>query len=373
MKCRKKGEISELAGKDELVIDEYRSAVSEGILVNQNMVTVSMDVETREDVQDEESLVSLILFDSLDGRVYSDEKRQKDLLYFEYGEIRLDGSVETRGARKMESHKTGIAAKEAPEPASPAAEPAVGADRRAGSEYRIEAVKRKDHVLIRIISDEEIKEIITALPDSSRYAYIGLTGKHCRICNVRINRADEAVADDYIPRIAEAVSYINVPAGDIPNVQIDGYRTEASEGIPVKDGLTITFHAMSLPTARLVWHCPYIDMFFADDGRVNGRYYNDLVFMRLDGECWETDSEKVGVRSMVNKTDDFEGWDAWKQFNRNGYDSTVRFEVRDNNITVITENAGIAMRNTVIMKDTSKQVYAAITGDQCAVTNICIR
>ncbi len=28
-------------------------------------------------------------------------------------------------------------------------------------------------------------------------------------------------------------------------------------GIPVRDGMQITFHAFGLPTARLVWHCPF--------------------------------------------------------------------------------------------------------------------
>lgn len=43
--------------------------------------------------------------------------------------------------------------------------------------------------------------------------------------------AEEESPEDTIPRIAEEISYINVPAGDVPNVQIDGYRTDATEGI----------------------------------------------------------------------------------------------------------------------------------------------
>ena len=68
--------------------------------------------------------------------------------------------------------------------------------------------------------------------------------------------------------------------------QVDGYRTAASQSIPVEDGMQITFHAMSLPTARLVWHCPFLNVFGADDGKVFGENYHDYMLVRLDGECW---------------------------------------------------------------------------------------
>lgn len=48
----------------------------------------------------------------------------------------------------------------------------------------------------------------------------------------------------------------------------------------------------------------------------------------------------------------------------------IRFEVEDNKITLITENAGIAVRNTAEMTGISSTIYAAVTGDQVAVTDI---
>ena len=94
--------------------------------------------------------------------------------------------------------------------------------------------------------------------------------------------------------------------------------------------------------------------------------------MRLDGECWEGDPG-CDVTPNVNRNDDFNGWDAWKQFNKKGYDCTVTFERHDNEIIVRTENAGISLKNTVTINDGSEQIYVALTGDQCAITNIRIR
>ncbi|MBQ9483592.1 MAG: diguanylate cyclase, partial [Ruminiclostridium sp.] len=147
----------------------------------------------------------------------------------------------------------------------------VASDLTKSEGYRIEAVKMKDHALVRIIGKAQTAEVIIALPDSTRYLYIGLTGKNCCIRNISTEKSETQSPEDYIPRIAEEISYItDAPTGDIPNVQVDGYRTASSEGMPIKDGLTITFHTKCLPTARLVWHCPFIDIFCSDDGTVNG-------------------------------------------------------------------------------------------------------
>ena len=228
----------------------------------------------------------------------------------------------------------------------------------------------KDHVQIKICSRGSATEVIAALPDSSRFAYIGITGENCRISDVRIDKAEDLTPADKIRRIVEEISYIDVPAGDIPNVQIDGYRTASSEGIPVTDGMKIRFHSRSLPTSRLVWHCPYVDIFTSDDGKVNGENYIDCSFMRIDGECWQND-DVCKVELVVNKNDDFSGWDNWKKLNRDGIECTVTFEKQGNTVTVITENGGILIRvSTELFDAADKTVYAALTGDQCAITNI---
>ena len=116
---------------------------------------------------------------------------------------------------------------------------------------------------------------IIALPDKSRFAYIGFTGENCHFHETTINTSYKPAPENYIRRIAEEISYINVPAGDIPNVEIDGYRSDSTLGIPITDGMKVTFHTLSLPTARLVWHCAYLDIFHSPDRRPEGDYYKD--------------------------------------------------------------------------------------------------
>lgn len=97
--------------------------------------------------------------------------------------------------------------------------------------------------------------------------------------------------------------------------------------------------------------------------------YRDLAFMRFDGECWECDPNCHADLNSV-KTEAFGGWDAWKKFNHDGYDTEVRFEAEGSRITVITENAGISIRNDFILTDIDKPMYAAVTGDQVAISDI---
>ena len=350
-------EVKALEGKNELIIDEYRSTVSEGILITPFMTTISLTVSPNTKVSGSAPSAALLLFDSLDGREHDTEKEIKDLNYFEYGEIGFDGRTVTAGARAMKTNITKF----------------VASDLTKSEGYRIEAVKMKDHALVRIIGKAQTAEVIIALPDSTRYLYIGLTGKNCCIRNISTEKSETQSPEDYIPRIAEEISYIkDAPTGDIPNVQVDGYRTASSEGMPIKDGLTITFHTKCLPTARLVWHCPFIDIFCSDDGVVNGDGYRDLAFMRYDGEFWECDPA-CHAELNVTKTAAFKDWDAWKKHNQDGYDTAVTFRVEDNKITIITDNAGISVSNTAVLTGIDKTVYAAITGDQVAITNIHIK
>ena len=205
-----------------------------------------------------------------------------------------------------------------------------------------------------------------ALPDSSRYTYIGFTGEHCIISDMSIDRANDKVDASYIPRIAERISFINVPEGDIPNVQVDRYRSSTSKSIPAEDGMTITFHTMSLPTARLVWHCPFCVIFSSDDGTVTGSNYVEYALVRLDGETWE--SGDSADNELIVTRDGFEGWDNWRRLNREGFDVAISFERDGNRIVSFTENAGISIKNVTTVKDA--EIYVALTGDQCAITNI---
>lgn len=337
----------------ELIIDSYRSEVSMSIHLTNTLTVTSVTVKPFDRATGVAPRPSLILFDALDGQVHSNENEIRDMVYFEYGEIWFDGSTKVSGARKMQTNT-------------------INKGSGKPDEYRIETARVKDHAMIRIIGEKQTNEVIIALPDSTRFAYISLTGEHCSISNIRIKKTDTEIKAEQIPRIAEAISYINAPEGDIPNVQVDGYRSAASQGIPIEDGMQITFHSMSLPTARLVWHCPFLNVFGADDGKVYGKNNRDYMLLRLDGECWEG-SPDCTVTSTAGRTDDFVNWDEWKSRSKTGYDCTFSFERHGNIITVYTENGGVTVTATAEITDRDQPIFAAITGDQVAITNIRIK
>ncbi|MCR5686016.1 MAG: HD-GYP domain-containing protein [Lachnospiraceae bacterium] len=362
-KMRERTVAGNLAGRDELVCGIYRGEVSDGILLTQNMTGIHLKFKPEGTAPDGTVSRSpaIILFDSLDGRVHESEKLIRELAYFEYGEIWLDGHVSEKNVRRtqvLEFEKD--------------AEKTRSRSRDKETVYDIEAVNINDHVLIRIDDSRKITEVTLALPDSSRYAYIGLTGEYCRISEIAVSRSEMPVSKDYISRIADPISYLNGPAGDIPNIQIDGSRSAATDGIAITDGMTVSFHTLSLPTARLIWHCPYIVIFSSDDKKVKGKNYREYALTRLDGENWDVDGFAEN-KLIVNRNDDFEGWDAWKKACKEGFDCVVSFGRAGNKISVTTENQGLYVKNTTTLPDGTGEVYAALTGDQVALTNIRIQ
>ena len=92
----------------------------------------------------------------------------------------------------------------------------------------------------------------------------------------------------------------------------------------------------------------------------------------MDGEYWGWDGASTNDLT-VTRTGDFPGWDEWKKRNREGLDCTITFRREGNRITVTTENAGIAVTNITTVPDRAEEVFTALTGDQCALTNIRIR
>lgn len=351
---KEKEEVRELAGKNELTCREYRSSVSEGIFLSKEITTIKLKNTPDESYPKARSIPTIVLFDSLDARIHTDAKNVTKFIYFEYGEIRFDGNVVRKGARKMQTKVTKGDAK-----------PASGKS----INYEIEAVKVKDHIQIKIKSELETIEITIALPDSARWAYIGLTGEHCQITDVSIDRDEEGVSDDYIERIAEEISYIDVPAGDIPNVQSDGYRLESTEGIQINDNLNLSFHTMSLPTARLIWHCPFFCIFSSDDGKVYGPNYHEYSLIRLDGENWAAGDYSTNKPTIVY-TQEFTNWDAWKEVNKSGLDVTATLERNGSQVILRTKNNGIDITNVCKINENPDKIYVALTGDQCAITNI---
>ena len=345
---------------------DYRDRITDGVLITPDPTVIRLVCDSKEG-----GMPSLVLFDSLDAKVYTEDPLRTDMNYFEYGEIRFDGETVVSGARKMQTKERLLDRTQVDVPEE------AGEERGRGILYETVAVRFRDHAMFTIRREseedrEQISEvrIIVALPDNTRFLYVGITGEKCSLRSIDTKKTGRPIDENHIPRIAEEISYIKGPAGDVPNVQIDGYRTDATEGIPLQDGLELRFHTMSLPTARLVWHTAFIVIFTSDNKLINGPNYREFALIRLDGEYWD-DSGGLSENNMeVAQKDAFSGWEDWKEHNKKGMDCTVRFLRRDNKITTMTENAGIAIRNITKIHTDVEELYVALSGDQVALTQI---
>ena len=78
-------------------------------------------------------------------------------------------------------------------------------------------------------------------------------------------------------------------------------------------------------------------------------------------------------RFSMKKKDDFPGWEVWNDTNKDGMECEVFLEKKGNHIITITENLGIRIENNTEIVEDFEEVYVALTGDQCALTDIRIR
>ena len=300
---------------------------------------------------------SFILVDSFDGRVHTDAKIIKVFHYMEYGEAWFDGHIICTDARNME---VSVREKEETAPSDTENEDQI---------YEITTGRYEDHAKIILKAGGVVSEVIVALPDASKYIYVGLTGDYCILKDIETERTDTEVGADDIPHIAPTLSYINRLESDIPNVQIDGARAAYSKPIPIKDGSRIIFHSMSLPSSTLVWHCPYIVLYSSDDGEVGGKNYREYALIKTNGETDEV-KEHATNRIEVTRDDSFTGWEGWKAKNREGIECEVVLSLRRGNVVTMLENTGIIIKNTTTIKEPGPKLYAALTGDICALTDI---
>ncbi|MCR5171283.1 MAG: HD-GYP domain-containing protein [Treponema sp.] len=347
--------------KESLDCDQLYGAYTEGIKIDDKILRIRLYSKAKEGFPEDESLPSIILFDSLDSRVHLDDYRKKSLLYCEYARIRLDGEVFSQSIRSFE--KT---SKKGSELVQDLDENII----EKGQCYDIQVVRQKDHVLLRIMTSSQTQEITLALPDGIRFAYIALTGSNCLVSNIYKERDKDSVSKDYIKSIVPEISYIEgAPEGDLPNMQIEGWREKTTDGIPLKGKTQITFHTQSLPMSWLIWHCPFFVIFTSDNGLVSGNNYREFSLIRMDGEdTWSSNRAVNTIQTEISN--DFTNWEEWKQKNKEGLDVTLSIYREGKTITMETENLGISMKVKTVINDEVSKFYFAITGDECAITNI---
>ena len=344
-----------LKSKTSFHCESVYNECSMGFGITPMNATISFCSKPDEGIAENEGLPVLIIFDALDGNVHPGEENNRNVMYLEYAQIRLDGKLTEKNVRKSEVRIKNL-------------ETPLEKHR-----YKIEAVRNRDHVYIRMSNKNQLFEVLLALPDISRYAFLSISGEHCNVDDISVKVDDKITPFESIPRIAEEISYIKgCPEGDIPNVQSNGYRLASSQGIPVSEKMELTFHAVSYPTARLVWHCPFICLFSSSNGKLKDSDFCEYQLLRLDGESNVSD-ERVKNEVFVEQTENFKSWDNWKEENKKGLDCKVTIEKQNNKIIMQTENFGLKIKSeSTILKDT-KNLYIALTGDQCAITDIHIK
>ncbi len=337
------------------------SEYSEGVELNDRMLRGSLYSKPAEGAPEKEALPTLVIFDSLDARIHPEQVKQQDLLFTEYARIRLDGEISTGNVRRVAKNRVNGS--------DITLDPDAVSEER-GLRYDILAVRQKDHIQIHIESAYYTLEATFALPDSTRFAYLSLTGSHCAVTGIRLSRDEEPVPRQFITRIAPEISYIEgEPVGDLANLQINGWRTDSTGGIPLRGKTVITFHSRSLPMARLIWHCPFILLFTSDNALVTGEHFTEYSLIRLDGETWESNAHAEN-NIRAEQTGDFRGWNDWKERNKDGLDITVTLYRDGNTVVMETRNLGLSLLARTVVLDEVEEIYAAITGDECAVTDI---
>lgn len=344
--AEKKDDISKT--ETELKCSKYKSKVSVGIPVTEEITRICFKCENSGKGF---SAPSIVLFDSYDRHFHDEVKTIGAYHYLEFGEVWFDGHYVCTKARNMVVTVTEN-------------------DSRT-KDYEITAGRFEDHISLRMTSPEKIVEMIVALPDSSQSSYIGLTGENCRLSNIKADKTGDIISKDDIRPIVSRQSYIDRLESDLPNVQIDHTRSASTEGIAVRDELLLNFHTMSLPAAELVWHCPYIVIFASDDKKVFGENYREFALIKLNGEG--SGSEYAQNEFRMKKTEDFPGWDEWKRCNKEGMECSVRIVRKGRKVTLTADNLGIVVENVTVLGEGEKEVYAAITGDMAAITDIRIR
>ena len=332
---------------------EYRDHVSTGIPVEEEIKKIRFETVLCQHDDHEFTGPAVVLFDSYDRRVHENPKSVEAYRYVEYGEVWFDEHSIITAARNMKETPM-----EAPNQAG-----------AAKTVYEIKAGRYGDHMKMTMTGPDYAKEVIVALPGGSTSVCIGITGEHCDIDNITVEPTGETVTLGDIPRIAEEISYIDHIESDIKNIQIDRTRSGATEGIKIGDRTRIRFHAVTLPTADLVWHCPYVVVYFSEDGQVGGEGYEEYALIKLNGEI-EEGGQGAENSFKMKREESFPGWNSWKEVCKKGMECEVRFRRKGGKILLTTENLGINIEDTITVTDKPEQVYAALTGDQVALTDI---
>ena len=354
------GDLRELSMTKQLHLTEQGFTFSQGALVVEEPTRIRFRAKPDPGYEGKESEPVMLLYDSEDKLVHTPNEKGNTAEYTLYGSICFDGSVVQEKARQI---STLHMEREEFSPEDPEA------DLTAASTYEAEVVRYRDHIRVTLSGRHLKAEHIIALPYSACFAYIAITGAHCMIDCISVERDPDRIGPDDIPRIAPEIRFDDGLEGDLPNLQIDGYRRDTTEGLPLTDTLRLRFHAKSLPIAKLVWHCPFVVLYDSTDGSVHCEDYREFSLIRFDGEDCPYTEYAVNQTETV-RTEEFGSWEEWKSRNKKGLDCEVVLKRRGDTILTEFTHAGLKTKTTTRITDGSERVLVALTGDLVALTQI---
>ncbi len=324
-----------------------------GILLDNFELTVRMISEKLK--KGAQNLPVFVLFDAVDSHVHIEEQEKTFYSYTEYFSVCVDGKYKAPNARQVE-----VQVKQLRERID---------DTNEQLHVVVTGIKLRDHIFLRINDSYTEIEATIVVPDSSRFAFIGITGQRCYIRDITEERSGEPYPEESLKRIADEINYFDRPDGDVPNIKVESWRTASTDGIPVNRSLGISFHMQCLPFARLIWHCPFIVLFESDDGKIYGKNYREFSFIRLDGESWQEGPYSKNSFT-ITKTEEFKNWNHWKMGNKKGRDINLYIKREDNKILFHSECGGLILDNVTTISNEYKNLYVALTGDQVVLEAI---
>ncbi|MCR4762746.1 MAG: HD-GYP domain-containing protein [Lachnospiraceae bacterium] len=360
------GDLKELSMTKQLHLTEQGFTFSQGVQVTETSLYLRFRAKPDPGCTRKESMPLLLIYDSEDKLLHAPDEKGNTAKCTIYGELCFDGTTHGQEAREIcTTHMEHFDVHDPGDGSDPVHEQS-GLNEEF---YEVEVVRNRDLVRVRMTGDHLKAEHIVALPYAACFAFVAIKGSHCLVDRIQVERDNSRTPPADIVRIVPELRFDGGEPGDLPNIQIDGYRRVTTEGIPLGDYLKLTFHTKSLPLARLVWHCPFVLLFSARRGNAGAEDFREFALIRFDGEECPA-SECAESETEVDKTEEFGDWEQWKARNREGLDCTVVLRRKDNEVTAVTEQAGLRIRTTTRITDGSKRIYVALTGDLVAMTGI---
>ncbi|MBO4728292.1 MAG: HD-GYP domain-containing protein, partial [Spirochaetaceae bacterium] len=133
-----------LKSKTSFQCESVYNECSMGFGITPMNATISFCSKPDEEIAENEGLPVLIIFDALDGNVHPGEENNRNVMYLEYAQIRLDGKLTEKNVRKSE-----VRIKNLKTPLEK-------------HRYKIEAVRNQDHVYIRMSNKNQLFEVLLA-------------------------------------------------------------------------------------------------------------------------------------------------------------------------------------------------------------------